>query len=65
MAVAKVVLNNALSRLSLPVVQKALVIGGGLSGMTAALDFAERGFDTVLVESQDRLGGNAWFIDQT
>ncbi len=65
MAVAKVVLNNALSRLSVPVVQTALVIGGGISGMSAALDFAERGFDTILLEARERLGGNAWSLNRT
>lgn len=65
MAVAKVIRNTSLTRLSVPVVQKALVVGGGLSGMTAALDFAERGSDTILVEARDRLGGNAWLLNRT
>ncbi len=65
MAVAKVALNRPLTRLEVPVFQKALVIGGGIAGMTAALDFAERGFETVLVEAKDQLGGNALSLDQT
>jgi heterodisulfide reductase subunit A len=40
------------------VVQNGLVIGGGLSGMTAALSLAEQGFKTHLIERSDKLGGN-------
>ncbi len=35
----------------------ALVLGGGISGMTAALELAGRGFEVVLVERQKHLGG--------
>jgi len=37
--------------------QKVLVIGGGITGMTAALDSANQGFETYLVEKQSELGG--------
>ncbi len=37
---------------------RALVIGGGVSGMTAALNIADAGFDVTLVERQAGLGGN-------
>jgi heterodisulfide reductase subunit A-like polyferredoxin len=40
------------------VVQNGLVIGGGVSGMTAALALAEQGFKTHLIERSDKLGGN-------
>jgi len=36
----------------------ALVIGGGVAGMTAALELAEQGFETHLLEKSDQLGGN-------
>ena len=36
----------------------ALVIGGGLAGMTAGLAIADSGYDVHLVERSDRLGGN-------
>jgi len=32
-------------------------VGGGVSGMTAALDLAKKGFDVILIEKQDKLGG--------
>ena len=38
--------------------RRALVIGGGVSGMTAALSVADSGFDVVLIERGDTLGGN-------
>ena len=56
MAVAKVSRDYPLASMSVPVVQKALVIGGGVAGMTAALDLADQGYPTVLVEKSDKLG---------
>jgi heterodisulfide reductase subunit A2 len=64
-AVAKVALAQPLQSQVVPVTQKALVIGGGLAGMTAALGFAEMGYDTVLVEKSEKLGGNAHLIQKT
>ena len=40
------------------VTKASLVIGGGISGMTAALSLARQGFDVSLVERSDELGGN-------
>ena len=59
MAVSRVSLLEPLYDYSYPVVQKALVIGGGLAGLTAALSVAEQGFPAVLVEKTAELGGNA------
>ena len=41
-----------------PIVQKALVVGGGIAGMTSALGIAEHGFEVFLVEKAEELGGN-------
>ena len=38
--------------------RSALVVGGGVAGMTAALSIANQGFDVHLVEKSDKLGGN-------
>ena len=65
MAVAKALRDFPLQRLSVEVSQRALVIGGGLAGMTAALDLADRNYETVLVEKSDKLGGNAWHLNKT
>ena len=58
MVVAKSALLDALQKGKLPVTKRALVIGGGLSGMTAALGLADQGFDVNLVERENELGGN-------
>lgn len=47
------------------VIQKALVIGGGVAGMTAALAIADHGFEVHLVEKSDSLGGLARRINQS
>jgi heterodisulfide reductase subunit A len=44
---------------------RALVIGGGVAGMVAALDIANSGFGVDLVEKRDRLGGNVLDIPLT
>jgi heterodisulfide reductase subunit A-like polyferredoxin len=58
MAVAKARLLEPLYKRQLEINYDALVIGGGLSGMTAALELAEQGFDTHLIEKENALGGN-------
>jgi heterodisulfide reductase subunit A len=65
MAVAKVTRDYPLQRLSVNVIQEALVIGGGVAGMTTALELADLGYPTTLVERGDKLGGNAWHVNQT
>ncbi len=57
MAVAKARLNTSLPKISIEVKQSALVIGGGISGMQAALELAEQGFEAYLVEKENELGG--------
>jgi heterodisulfide reductase subunit A len=56
--VAKARLLEPLHKGSLKVVNEALVIGGGLAGMTAALNLADQGFKVHLVEKDKELGGN-------
>ena len=58
MAVAKARLIQPLPEQTVPVDPKAVVIGGGISGMTAALSIAEQGFECFLVERSSDLGGN-------
>jgi len=58
MAVAKARRIEPLSDSVIEVNPKGLVIGGGLSGMTAALSLAEQGFRCYLVERRPELGGN-------
>ncbi len=58
MAAARARLIEPLAEKSLEVIQKGLVVGGGLAGMTAALKLAEQGFEVYLVEREADLGGN-------
>jgi len=58
MSVAKARLLEPLQRKQLSVNHDALVVGGGLAGMTAALELADQGFTTHLVERTGDLGGN-------
>ena len=57
-AVAKAHLLKPLKKPVIDVVPVGLVIGGGLSGMTAALELARQGFEVHLVEKEKELGGN-------
>jgi heterodisulfide reductase subunit A-like polyferredoxin len=58
MAVAKARLLEPLHRRSVPVERAALVIGGGLAGMTAALELGDQNVRVYLVEREGELGGN-------
>jgi len=59
MALAKARLIQPLWAESVPVVQKGLVIGGGIAGMVTALTLAEQGFEVFVIEKEKELGGNA------
>lgn len=58
MAVAKVKLYEPLSKTTIQINKRALVIGGGVAGMTASVDLAGQGFEVYLVEKEPDLGGN-------
>ncbi|WP_028325029.1 FAD-dependent oxidoreductase [Desulfatirhabdium butyrativorans] len=65
MAVAKARLLEPIDPLSISVNKNALVIGGGAAGMSAALGLADQGFETILVERDTTLGGNARLVHQS
>jgi heterodisulfide reductase subunit A len=56
-AVAVARLLEPLEEIQIEVTPSALVIGGGITGMTAALNLANQGFDVHLVEKEAELGG--------
>jgi heterodisulfide reductase subunit A len=58
MSVAKAGLLKPLKPGQLGVNHAALIIGGGLAGMTAALSLADQGFPSCIVEKETELGGN-------
>ncbi|MCK4455293.1 MAG: FAD-dependent oxidoreductase, partial [Thermoplasmata archaeon] len=57
MAVAKAALLEPIPPIKISIGKSALIIGGGITGMTAALGIADQGFDAYLVEKKDELGG--------
>jgi len=57
MGVARAALLEPMEPIEGDVTRRALIIGGGVSGMTTALELAGRGFEVVLVEKQKELGG--------
>ena len=57
MSIAKSRLQEPIITDTVGVTHSALIIGGGIAGMTAALSLANQGFDTHLVERENRLGG--------
>jgi heterodisulfide reductase subunit A len=65
MSAARASLLESLQGFELPVDKRALVVGGGLAGMTSALSLAEQGFEVYLVEKDTDLGGMARRIHHT
>jgi heterodisulfide reductase subunit A len=65
MAVAKARLLRPLETMEVPVTNKALVVGGGIAGMNAALDLAEMGFKVYLLEKAESIGGHMAQLDKT
>lgn len=58
MAIAKSILLKPQKEEQLTIIPTALIIGGGVSGLTAALNIANQGFKVYLVEKEKVLGGN-------
>ncbi len=56
-AIAKARFLAPLDMITVPVTQRAMVIGGGVSGISAALDLGDQGIDTILVEKEQTIGG--------
>lgn len=65
MAVARAARLAPLQKSKMAVVNNGLVLGGGISGMSGALNLADQGFQVYLVEMSDKLGGNALSIERT
>ena len=65
MAVAKARLLRPLDPIEVPVINKAMVLGGGIAGINAALDLAEMGFKVYLVEKKESIGGHMAQLDKT
>lgn len=64
-SVAKSLLLEPLSEKEVDVIPKALVIGGGISGIQASLDIADAGFQVYLIEKDPSIGGHMAQLDKT
>jgi heterodisulfide reductase subunit A len=65
MAIAKVRLLEPLNVIEVPVVNKALVVGAGVAGASAALDLAEMGYQVYLVDRAEIIGGHMAQLGKT
>ena len=65
MAVAKALRNEALTRGSITIEKRALVIGAGIAGIQAALDIADAGHEVILLEREPTIGGRMAQLDKT
>jgi len=64
-AVSRVKYHEPLEKRSVPMCSSTLVVGGGVAGLTAALELAEAGQNVYLVEHSRQLGGNVLRLDLT
>jgi heterodisulfide reductase subunit A len=64
-SVERVKQAEPLQPVEVPVTKRALVIGGGVAGIRAALDMANAGYPVVLVEREPSLGGNMARLSET
>ena len=65
MGVYKAALLEPLEKIKVSIIPSALVIGGGISGMNAALNLANRGFEVNLIEKEPHLGGLIRSLNKT
>ena len=65
MAVSRIRLLEPLKEDTIPLTKRALVIGGGVAGIQAALDLADNSYDVVLVEKRPSIGGMMAQLDKT
>lgn len=63
--VEKVKQNHALEEIRVPVTKTAVVVGGGVAGIQAALDIANAGHQVVLVERDPSIGGHMAQLSET
>ena len=64
-AVAKASFLVPLQMIKVPVTKRALVIGGGVAGISAALDLGDQGIETILVEREPSIGGTMAQLNKT
>lgn len=65
MAVARAGILKPLKEKKISINRRALIVGGGVAGMNAALGLANQGFETVIVEKEPQLGGFSRHLTST
>ena len=64
-AVARAAVLEKILVKEVDIVKKTLIIGGGVAGLSAAIDLAEQGFEVHLVEKSPTIGGKMAMLDRT
>lgn len=64
-AVARVVLHEPLEMRRVPIGKRVMIVGGGIAGIEAALMIADAGYEVVMVEREDTIGGHMAKFDKT
>ncbi len=63
--IRRVALHEPLQMRRVPIKRRALVVGGGIAGIEAALQMADADFEVVLVEKEPSIGGHMASFDKT
>ncbi|MBE0479177.1 CoB--CoM heterodisulfide reductase iron-sulfur subunit A family protein, partial [Candidatus Aerophobetes bacterium] len=63
--VEKLKLNKPLTSPTFPITRRALVVGGGIAGIQASLDIADSGYEVILVEKDQSIGGHMLKLSET
>ncbi len=64
-AVARVILHEPLEMRRVPIGKQVMIVGGGIAGIEAALQIADAGYDVILVEKEESIGGHMAKFDKT
>lgn len=64
-AVRRVPYHEPLEERYVPATRRAMVVGGGITGIEAALKIADAGYEVIMVEKEPSIGGNMAKLDKT
>ena len=64
-AVSRVIENDPLEEIRVPINPNTLIVGGGIAGIQSALEIANAGFHVYLVEREPSIGGHMAQFDKT
>lgn len=64
-AVARIKFHKPLEMRRVPIIQRVMVVGGGIAGIEASLQMADAGYEVILVEKEESIGGHMAAFDKT